>query len=64
MKHDTLRGAPRVDDDLVGKLAEEADTDPRSVVRRIAGLPVKGRVGARIDRVLAARGVATLGGPR
>ena len=48
MKH----SAPRVDDALVDRVAQEADTDRRSVIRRLAGLPVRGRAGRRIDQVL------------
>jgi len=39
----------------VETLAREADVDPRTVVRRLAGLPVRGRVGVRVDRAIAAR---------
>lgn len=48
----------RVDDHVVQRLADEADVAARSVVRRLAGLPVRGRCGARIDKVLAAHGLA------
>jgi len=44
-----------INDAVVREIAEEADTDERSVVRRIAGLPVRGRAGKRIDRILASR---------
>jgi hypothetical protein len=47
-----------VTDDVIREVAEEAQADPRSVVRRLAGLRVRGRVGKRIDLVLAARGMA------
>lgn len=45
----------RITDDLVKAVAEAADCDCRTVLRRLAGLPVKGRVSARVDRELAAR---------
>ena len=48
---------PVVDDALVAEVAAEADTDPRSVVRRIAGLRVAGRPGRRIDAALVRRGL-------
>ena len=48
-----MHTAPRFDDVTVARIAAETDTDPRTVIRRIAGLPVVGRPGARIDRVLA-----------
>jgi hypothetical protein len=47
-----------IDDELVDSIAEEADVDARSVVRRLAGLPVRGRIGRRIDLVLCKRGLA------
>jgi len=50
--------ALRIDDALIDAVAAEADADPRSVVRRIAGLDVKGRAGRRIDTVLMRRGLA------
>ncbi len=49
-------------DQTISTIAAEADTDPRSVLRRLAGLPVKGRAGARVARVIAARGISPLGG--
>jgi hypothetical protein len=49
MKHE----APRIDDAAVALLAEQLEVDKRTIVRRLAGLPVRGRVGARIDRALA-----------
>jgi hypothetical protein len=48
------RENPRVDDALVATLAQAADVDERSVIRRLAGLPVRGRAGRRIDRALQA----------
>ena len=53
-----MQDAARTDnvtDEVVGEIAKLADVDARSVVRRLAGLPVRGRVGARIDRVIAER---------
>jgi hypothetical protein len=43
--------------ELVTEVAAEADTDERSVVKRLAGLPVRGRAGPRIDRALERRGL-------
>ena len=45
--------AEPVDESVVRQLAVVADVDPRSVVRRLAGLPVRGRVGRRIDTAIA-----------
>ena len=56
MKHK----APRIDDRTVDSIVEEADADRRSVIRRLVGLPVRGRAGARIDRALAALGISAL----
>lgn len=39
-------------DEDVAAVARDASADPRSVVRRIAGLPVRGIAGDRIDRAL------------
>jgi hypothetical protein len=47
-----------IDDQVVEDIARAADVDTRSVIRRLAGLPVRGRVGARVDRELALRGFA------
>jgi hypothetical protein len=49
--------APSISDRTVQAIADRADVDPRSVVRRLAGLPVRGRTGARIDRVIRELGV-------
>jgi hypothetical protein len=59
--HDATSPALAIDDDTLEQVARESETDHRSVLRRIAGLPVKGRAGLRIDRVLAARNIPTLG---
>jgi hypothetical protein len=40
---------PWLDDAFVQEVARKADADPRSVVRRLAGLQVRGRSGKRID---------------
>lgn len=55
MKTDALDRAARipVDDRIVEIIASKADVDERSVIRRLAGLPVRGRVGNRIDRAIA-----------
>ncbi len=42
-----------MDDDVVDVIAKRADADRRSVIRRLAGLPVRGRAGARIERAIA-----------
>jgi hypothetical protein len=44
-----------ISDEAVDAIARDADVDRRTVIRRLAGLPVRGRVGARVDRALAAR---------
>ena len=43
-----------VTDDLVARIADDLGVDPRTIIRRLAGLPVRGRCGARIDAALAA----------
>jgi hypothetical protein len=57
MGHDASAFGPptKVDDKLVEEIANEADTDKRSVIRRLAGLEVRGRAGRRIDAALAKR---------
>jgi len=50
-----------IDDDLVADIAKEAHADERSVLRRLAGLHVRGRAGERIDAALAARQPERLG---
>lgn len=50
--------AQQISDSTVAVIAAEADAHPRSVVRRLAGLPVRGRSGVRIDRALVAHGLA------
>jgi hypothetical protein len=47
-----------ITDAVVDAIAEDADVDQRSVLRRLAGLPVRGRSGRRIDRAVA-RAMAT-----
>lgn len=44
-------------DEKVDELAREALAHRRSVIRALAGLPVRGLVGERIRKVLAARGM-------
>lgn len=44
---------PEVTDDVVDAIAAEVYADRRTVVRRLAGLPVRGRVQERIDRAIA-----------
>lgn len=41
-----------LDDATIARIADRASADPRSVIRRLAGLPVKGRAGARIDAAI------------
>lgn len=45
----------KLDDQLVKAIADAAEADTRSVLRRLLGLKVKGFVSARIDREIAAR---------
>lgn len=49
MKHD----GRSIDDATVRKIADLAEVDPRSVLRRLVGLPVRGRTGVRVDRCIA-----------
>lgn len=44
-------------DALVDAVVADTDADRRSVIRRLAGLPVRGAAGLAIDRALAARGL-------
>jgi hypothetical protein len=54
MMHDAQPPKPeQVTDAFVAAIAEAADVDTRSVVRRLAGLPVRGRGGRRIDAAIA-----------
>jgi hypothetical protein len=50
-----------IDDAFVDRVSREADADRRSVTRRLAGLPVKGRAGRRIDAAIAAALKSTQG---
>ena len=50
--------AAPTDDAFVQAVAKDADVDPRSVIRRLAGLPVAGRAGRRIDAAIARRRLA------
>ena len=43
-----------IDEATVAAIATDAEADPRSVWKRLAGGKVRGRVGARIDRAIAA----------
>ena len=52
-----MQDASRIDDATVQTLATNADADPRSVVRFLAGLPVRGRAGRRIADAAALLGV-------
>jgi len=57
MEHDATRieshDAWRIDAIAIAEVAAAAQADVRSVLKRIRGEPVRGRVGARIDRELA-----------
>ncbi len=54
MKHDVPSSTePTFEDRDVAALAELASVDRRSVVRKLAGLPVKGLAGRRIERAIA-----------
>jgi hypothetical protein len=48
---------PLVTDEVLAEICREADVIPASALRRICGLPVRGRVGRRIDAALAKRGI-------
>jgi len=50
--------APPITLALVYAIAYEADVDVRTVERRLAGLPVRGRPGRRIDTALTRHGLA------
>jgi hypothetical protein len=50
---------PALTDADVRDIARDAVSDVRTVLRRIAGLPVRGAVGVRIDRELARRREST-----
>lgn len=41
-----------LDDAAIARIAERASVDTRSVIRRLAGLPVRGKAGARIDAAI------------
>jgi hypothetical protein len=41
------------DEEIVNKIAQRAEANPRSVWKRLAGGTVRGRVQARIDREIA-----------
>jgi hypothetical protein len=53
--------APEVTDEFIAEVADAAAADTRTVLRRVAGLPVRGRRGSIIDRELAARGFSARG---
>ena len=57
MKHDETRGT--LDEISVREIACEAQVDPRSVRKALAGRRVRGVAGVRIRRVLAKRKVST-----
>jgi hypothetical protein len=50
--------SPRIITESTLEIVErETDACRVSVLRRVVGLPVRGRVGQRIDRALAAHGI-------
>jgi hypothetical protein len=52
---------PRITDELLDQIADrDAEVARISVLRRLVGLPVRGRAGARIDRALEAHGLRAL----
>jgi hypothetical protein len=51
--------APSFVEDLVTQLADAAGAHRCSVMRRLLGLPVKGRAGARVDAAIRSRGRAS-----
>ena len=44
----------RISDDDISKIAVAAEAHERTVMRRLLGLPVRGHVAKRVDRLLAA----------
>lgn len=46
-----------ISDELIDAIAVETGADRRSVVRRFAGLPVRGAAGRAIDSAIASRGL-------
>jgi hypothetical protein len=48
----------QIDDVIIAQIADEALADRRSVVRRLARLPVRGRVASRIDAAIARHGLS------
>lgn len=53
-----------ITDDTIASLTVEADADTRTILRALLGLPVRGRTGERVRRVLAARGLCPIASPR
>lgn len=50
-----MLSAPCIDDKAIAEIAEKLRADRRTIIRRIAGLPVRGRVAEDIDREIAIR---------
>ncbi len=46
-----------ITDEFISALADQLGVSEVSIIRRVAGLPVRGRAGRRIDRALAERNV-------
>jgi len=56
--HDAQDYSPQggtITDEIVDRIAAVADADRRSVIRRLAGLPLRGRVQRRVDAAIAAQ---------
>jgi hypothetical protein len=47
-----------IDEQLLREAQRRTDAHQVTIMRRMLGLPVRGRVAARVDRVLAELGVA------
>jgi hypothetical protein len=56
----TETAAP-ISDGLIDEIAAEACAHRRSVIRRLACLPVRGNAGRRIDAALIRRGLLVVG---
>ena len=56
----TWRMAIKLTDEGLLKLADKSNATPVSVMRRLLGLPVRGRTGKRIDATLAVTGFRTV----
>jgi predicted transcriptional regulator len=52
--------APDAKENLVDEIAAELGADRRTIIKRLAGLPVRGGIGRAIDNALRARGYAPM----